>query len=412
MVPSSVSGSVAAPASKSHLQRAIAIAALAEGESQIVGYESSADVNAAVHVASSLGAKVVVSGAVLSITGAKKLAPSAVLHCGEAGLCARMFSPIASLSDEKMTLSGEGSLLSRPFGMVQEALSQLGKSVTLTNGSLPMELHGKMRAGDVTIDGSESSQLLTGLLIALPLLTEDSVIHVRNLKSKPYVEMTLDMLAAFGITVQNDGFKKFLVRGNQRPKATEIHVEGDWSGAAFLLVAGAVGGDVTVTGLNPSSAQADRAILDVLADVGAEVSVSANQVTVKQRHLHPFSFDATDCPDLFPPLAALAASCEGVSTIIGTERLAHKESDRASTISEVLQQLGIRVELSDNAMRIWGGTVYGGEVSSHNDHRIAMMATVLGCSATGPVIIHDAEAVNKSYPKFFHDMASLTDDRR
>lgn len=406
--PSVLKGTVVAPPSKSYLQRAIAIAALAEGESRISGYAPSADVDAAISVVRGLGAEVRFQGSDIIISKGKLLSESATVHCGESGLAARMFSAIAALSNKKIIVTGEGSLLKRPFGMVQDALGQCGKSVLLADGKLPMEISGTMRPSEICIDGSDSSQLLTGLLIALPMLDGQSIVHVENLRSRPYVQMTIDTLAQFGIHIINDGFKRFVIERNQRPSPTELTAEGDWSGAAFLLVGGALAGEVTVTGLNTASSQADRAIVDVLRNAGADVNVQHENITIKKGQLKAFTFDATDCPDLFPPLAALAANAEGVSTIIGTNRLRHKESDRAVTISSVLREMGIDVSLEENAMRIRGGRAKGGIVSSHNDHRIAMMAAVMGFNATAAVHIEDAQAVYKSYPEFFRDMASLT----
>lgn len=406
--PSVFKGTVAAPPSKSHLQRAIAIASLCDGESLIKGYAPSADVDAAISAVRSLGADVTIHGSTLRISRGRMLQQTATVHCGESGLAARMMAAIAALSEEEITVTGEGSLLKRPFGMVHDALSQLGKKVELDNGLLPMELSGTLRPAEIRIDGSESSQLLTGLLIALPHLHGDSVIHVSNLKSRPYVQMTIDTLQQFGIVIHNHDFIRFDIAGNQVPRAHELLTEGDWSGAAFLLVAAAVAGRATVTGLNPTSAQADRAVLDALQAVGADVKIQADSITVSRAQLQPFRFDASDCPDLFPPLAALAANCPGTSTILGISRLRGKESDRAQTISAVLRAAGIHVQSEDDAMHITGGKINGCPVSSFNDHRIAMMSTVLALNADGAVTISEAEAVNKSYPAFFRDMASLT----
>lgn len=408
--PSSLHGQVTAPASKSYLQRAIAIASLCEKECLIRGYSPSADVDAALNISRALGSTVIISGDVISISngGIPRLATMLTLDCGEAGLSARMFSAIAALSPNPITIIGRGSLLERPFTLVNEALSQLGKTVTLTNGLLPMKLSGIMRPGSITIDGSQSSQLLTGLLIALPLLDGNSIILVRNLRSAPYIQMTLDILLHFGIIIEHERFNWFVIQGNQRPQATLYATEGDWSAAAFLLVGGAIAGNVTVNGLNPLSAQADRAIIDVLNDAGALIFWGEDMVTVSSAPLRSFHFDATHCPDLFPPLAALAACCVDTSTITGIHRLRHKESDRATTICTILQQLGIHVQLEDDVMHITGGKAKAASVASFNDHRIAMMAAMLGCVADGPIAITESEAVNKSYPTFFRDLASLS----
>jgi 3-phosphoshikimate 1-carboxyvinyltransferase len=219
--------------------------------------------------------------------------------------------------------------------------------------------------------------------------------------------MTLDILAHFGIVITHSDFERFEIEGNQRPLATVYRVEGDWSAAAFLLVGGAISGSVSVSGLNPFSSQADKAILDVLVLAGANIAWKNDEVTSSKNLLRAFDFDATHCPDLFPPLAALAACCEGSSTLYGTHRLRHKESDRASTISTTLQQMGIEAVLENDAMHITGSPVHAAALSSFNDHRIAMMAAILGCVADGPISITESKAVNKSYPNFFHDIASL-----
>ena len=405
--PTALHGKVVAPASKSYLQRAIAIASLCENECRIQGYASSADVDAACSIAKAIGASLSISNTTITISKGNQPNESIILRCGESGLSARMLSAIAALHENKITVTGEGSLNDRPFALVQHALVQLGKKVDLNNGKLPMTLQGRMHSGEITIDGSESSQLLTGLLIALPLLDGKSIIHVHHLRSIPYIQMTLDILAHFGIVITHRDFERFEIEGNQRPLATVYRVEGDWSAAAFLLVAGAISGSVSVSGLNPFSSQADKAILDVLVVAGANIAWKNDEVTSSKNLLRAFDFDATHCPDLFPPLAALAACCEGSSTLYGTHRLRHKESDRASTISTTLQRMGIEVALENDAMHITGGPIRAAALSSFNDHRIAMMAAILGCVADGPISITESKAVNKSYPNFFHDIASL-----
>jgi 3-phosphoshikimate 1-carboxyvinyltransferase len=405
--PAVLHGRVVAPASKSYLQRAIAIASLCEDECHIHGYTPSADVDAALAIVRKLGASVSISDTTIAISKGEITKNELILSCGESGLSARMFSAIAATHKNKITVTGEGSLNDRPFSLVQHALVQLGKKVDLNNGKLPMTLQGRMHSGEITIDGSESSQLLTGLLIALPMLHGNSIVHVHHLRSVPYIQMTLDILSHYGISINHTDFQRFEIEGNQYPKAPEYIVEGDWSAASFLLVGGAIAGRVTVSGLNPNSAQADRAILEALQLAGANIAWKNDEVTSSKNLLRAFDFDATHCPDLFPPLAALAACCDGTSTILGTNRLHHKESDRATTISATLQQLAIEVRLEGDAMCITGGPVRAAALSSFNDHRIAMMAAILGCVADGPISITESKAVNKSYPNFFHDIASL-----
>ena len=272
---------------------------------------------------------------------------------------------------------------------------------------LPLKLSGRLSAGRAFIDGSAGSQLLTGLLMALPLADGESRLDVASLTSKPYIGLTLGLLAEFGITVENDSFRTFIIPGNQSYRAHEYTVEGDWSGAAFLLVAGATAGRVTVDGLNSHSMQADRAILNALDEAGAALVTGPCGITSSLSALRAFTFDATDSPDLFPPLAALAARCEGTSRITGVGRLRHKESDRAEAIAGVLEAMKISVHISGDEMLITGGSVQGAVVSSHNDHRIAMMAAVMAAGATGQVTVTGAEAVAKSYPGFYNDMSRL-----
>ena len=293
--------------------------------------------------------------------------------------------------------------------MMEKPLRTLGAKVTSEGGYLPIRIEGPLHGGAVSVDGSLSSQFITGLLMALPLAERDTTLTVHNLKSRPYIDMTLSLLGTFGIDVKHNEYRQFFIEGRQRYAPARYNVEGDWSGASCLLVAGATTGEVTVRNLNPVSLQADMAIVDALTRAGAQITTTTDSVTVRRSTLHAFEFDATHCPDLFPALAALAASCQGVSTLRGTRRLAHKESDRARTIADVLENMGISVDLSaPDVMRVTGGEIRSAEVSSHNDHRIAMAAAVaaLRCER-GSVTIRGAEAVAKSYPEFWDDLSGL-----
>ncbi len=401
--PSVVDGVVAAPPSKSVAQRAIALAALAGGESVIHDAGASDDVLAATGIINALGADVSRKGHALYITGGR-LNPQQVLRCGESGLCLRMFAGIAAALDGEMTLTGRGSLLKRPLDDVVETLSALGVSCRSNKGFAPLTIKGSMRGGRHNIDASHSSQLLSGLLMAAPLLNTDTSLVVEKLVSKPYVELTIDVMQAFGVQVQNDGFKKFAITAGQRYVPAVFHVEGDWSGAAFMLVAGAVAGAVTVRHLNSKSRQADKKIMDVLDAVGARCRHSGDSYRVGRHQLRAFDFDATDCPDLFPPLVALAANCTGESRIKGVGRLHGKESNRAKSLSNTFSKLGIQIRTEEDTMTVRGGKISGGTVSAHGDHRIAMAAAIAALTADGPVHITGAEAVNKSYPGFFDDL--------
>lgn len=272
-----------------------------------------------------------------------------------------------------------------------------------------------MAGGEVEIDGGVSSQFLTGLLISLPLAERDTTVRVRRLRSIPYVDMTIDVMRRFGVEVDHRDYDEFYIPGNQQYKPTKMRIEGDWSAASCMLVAGATAGSVTVQNLNPVSLQADVAIIEALSRAGAHIDQTTDSVTVTRRKLRAFEFDATDCPDLFPALAALAAACEGSSTIVGTSRLTHKESNRARSIASEFGKLGIDVDLStDDVMRIRGGFTNGGadilevvEVDSMGDHRMAMSLAVTALRASHPVKILGAECVSKSYSDFWNDYEQL-----
>ena len=405
--PSYLKGKVEAPASKSLTQRAIAAGLLAHGTTVIHNPSFCNDSLAAIRIAEALDAVVATGSKGITIESGPLTASPVTLHCGESGLALRMFSPVAALLTDHVSLTGEGSLMKRPVKMIGDALSQLGVKVMTSNGFLPVTLNGRLKGGRAVIDGSTGSQLLTGLLMALPLADGNSEIEVMGLKSRPYINLTLEMLSGFGITVENRDFSHFSIPGNQSYRAREYNVEGDWSGAAFLLVAGALAGEVSVRNLSSRSLQADRAIMKALSDAGCHLTETAEEVRTEKSDLRAFSFDATDSPDLFPPLAALAAGCRGISRIKGISRLVHKESDRAGTITAVLGALGIRTAIEGDEILISGGRAEGATVSSHNDHRIAMMAAVMATVATGGVTIRDAEAVAKSYPGFFDDLSLI-----
>lgn len=406
--PAHYHGTLQAPASKSYLQRAIALACLAEGVSIIQGYTPSKDVDAAIRIIREMGARVLIEANQLTIEGVGLPTKKMVLNCGESGLSTRMFSPIAALSNQEVVITGEGSLLNRPMHMIEDALTKLGKHVQTTNGKLPITFKRDLKSGKIIVDGSESSQLITGLLIALPLLKTDSELHVMNPTSIPYIQMTLDILADFGIHVSHENYSIYRMAARQKVNPANYRAEGDWSGAAFHLVAAAITGEVTLLNLNLKSSQADREIITALESCGAKLEEVENGISVCKNQLNAFQFDATHCPDLFPPLAALAACCKGVSEVKGVFRLKNKESDRGISIQSEFKKLGIDVEITNDVMLIHGGKVTGGIVHSHNDHRMAMALAVLGLVSENVVEIDGAEAVAKSYPAFFEDFELLT----
>lgn len=406
----SVNGIITPPSSKSYAQRAIALALLAEGRTVLRNIEFCKDTHSALKCIEALGAKVeFLDYSTIAINGG--LNPrSDTLHVGESGLATRLFTPIASLNRTPITIQGEGTLLYRPMTMMVEPLRQLGVNVRDGGGYLPIEVQGPIHGGEIWVDGSISSQFITGLLLALPLAEEDTTLHVDSPVSTPYIDMTIDTAHRFGIEImQNEGdYSQFFIEGSQKYTPTDLSIEGDWSGASTMLVAGAIAGEVTVKNISTLSKQADTAICRALERAGAGLIIEQNSITVSKRDLRAFEFDATNSPDLFPALAALAAAAEGESVIIGTDRLRHKESDRAETIRQEYEKLGIEVDISeDNIMKIRGGEIHPAETFSHNDHRIAMSLAVSALRCKGKVKIQNAECVEKSYPTFFEDLESI-----
>ncbi|MDP1845076.1 MAG: 3-phosphoshikimate 1-carboxyvinyltransferase [Sediminibacterium sp.] len=414
--PSTIRGTIHAAASKSSMQRACAAALLFKGRTEIINPGKSNDDLAAIEVIQNLGATIEMNVAtgnlIVDSNGVHPIANE--MNCGESGLGIRMFTPLAALSNLPLTINGTGSLLSRPMHFFDEVFPQLGIAIESNEGKLPLQIQGPIKPVDIEIDGSLSSQFLTGLLMAYGAAGADGVcISVKDLKSKPYIDLTLQIMEFFGWKVLNENYERF--KFSQQPKhvfkeAITYQVEGDWSGAAFLLVAGAIAGKIIVEGLDVFSTQADKAILQALIDSGAAISIQEKQIEVGPLPLKAFHFNATDCPDLFPPLVALAAYCEGTTVIEGVGRLAHKESNRGLTLQEEFKKMGVEIILQDDLMLVKGvngGSVNAAKVHSRHDHRIAMACAVAALKASGNIEIEAADAINKSYPNFYMHLAQL-----
>jgi 3-phosphoshikimate 1-carboxyvinyltransferase len=414
--PSKVNGIITAPASKSAMQRACAAALLRGGKTVLQNPGISNDDNAALDIITQLGALVTKEGQTIVIESNGVNPVNDTIDCGESGLSARMFTSIAALSQTPIQVTGSGSLRKRPFSFFTETLPQLGVECRSQDGLLPLHIKGPLVPQIITVDGSLSSQFLTGLLFAFAAAkASDVTITVNNLNSKPYIDLTLQVMNDFGMPVpQNNDYQSFYfpTQDNKAPKGETFTytVEGDWSGGAFLLVAGAVAGDLVVKGLDLFSTQADKAILQALMQSAATISIEETQIHVRKSRLKPFHFNATDCPDLFPPLVALAAYCDGTSVIEGVHRLTHKESNRALTLQEEFGKMGVTITFQDDLMLIKGGEgISGAQVHSRHDHRIAMACAVAALGAEGEVIIEEAEAVNKSYPQFWEHLQTFSE---
>jgi 3-phosphoshikimate 1-carboxyvinyltransferase len=412
--PSSLHGSITAAASKSSMQRACAAALLCHTDCILYNPGHSNDDLAALGVIKSLGAQVEAweDGSLhISSRGVRPVTDT--IHCGESGLGVRMFTPIAALSERPLTLTGEGSLTRRPMDFFDQVLPALGVEVHSQQGRLPLRLKGPLRPMNITVDGSLSSQFLTGLLMAFSASgAKDVTIRAVHLKSLPYIDLTLKIMQDFGMLVPvNRSYQEFHFTGEpEKTPGSPISytVEGDWSGASFLLVAGAIAGELELMGLELDSTQADRKMLEALALAKAPMVLDRDKIRIGPGHLDAFEFDATDCPDLFPPLAALAAYCYGTTVIKGTSRLTHKESNRALTLQEEFGKMQIEINLEGDHMYIKGGSaVKGAAVHSRHDHRIAMACAVAALRADGETCIASADAVDKSYPDFFAHLQAL-----
>jgi len=446
------------PVSKSFAQRAIIAAALAEGTSHLRGYTPCGDNEAALQVARNLGAEVTLDGTELTIKGISASLGSLsglknpdgsiaedeegrpMLHVGESGLLTRMMIPVmAQLSKETVAFTGEKTLLGRPLTGALEIMEAFDASISSSGAQsdapvrVPLTVKGPLKAGKTEISGKHGSQLISGLLMALPFNEKNTTLVVHDPKSIPYMFITLEVLKKFGVKTGNEmlGGRDFLesdgdwslctdmvfkVRGGQQYKAADVDLEGDWSAAANFLVAGALFGRVEVEGLDTTSLQADLSIMDILMDAGASLSQldgDRGMISVQRAPLKAFRVDASNCPDLFPITAVLAAFCQGTSRLGGVGRLANKESDRAKAISEMLAQMGVKTTIEGDEMVIEGHSLSqrllngnllkGGAYTSHHDHRMVMALKVAAIGADGPVIIDDEECVAKSFPQF-HEM--------
>lgn len=394
---------VLAPPSKSASHRAMICAALAEGTTTLTNFAYSNDMLATLHCIEALGASCVRGADTLTITGIGKPNPDAVLHCGESGSTLRFFIPIAAALGCSASFTGEGKLPTRPITALVDAMTPHGVQFDYHN-TMPFSISGKLTGGDIHIAGDISSQYVTGLLFAAPLLEQDTRIHLTtNLTSRSYVDMTVMMMRDFGISITEtaDGW---LVPAGQKYLAKDTYpVECDYSNAAFCLTAGAIGpSPVNVTGLRPQSTQGDRAILELLSRFGASISVKEDgTVTVAPRPLCAISIDAEDIPDLVPILCVAACCAKGTTRIAHVGRLRYKESDRLAAMADCITRLGGAVRVEEDEIFITGSPLHGGRVSGYNDHRIVMAMAVAALAADAPVDIEGYTAVNKSYPNFF-----------
>lgn len=399
------------------MQRLIAGALLANGTSILHNISQSDDCTAALHLAAQLGAEIELGESSVRIRGTagKPLPRGTEIQAGESGLAARLFTPIAGLHQGPLDVFSEKSLQRRPMAVFESVFEQLGGEAKAHNGAFPLKISKGIDGGMVHFDGSLSSQFVTGLLFALPAAKLDSLIRVDAPTSRPYIQLSLEILADFGIQLNAaEDFTKFSCAGNQTFRPIETVVDGDWSGAAALAVAGMLCAEtsIQISGLENQYSQADEAIRGALLFAGGALSGTEDGIQVAQRPVRPFSLDLTDSPDLFPVLAALAAFGKKPSSMQGIHRLVHKESNRAAAIQTEWKKLGINVELDavDDTMKVFPRATHfapSSPVSSQGDHRIGMALTLIGLAGDVPIDIEGIESVAKSYPEFFDDLETL-----
>lgn len=406
ILPFEYQGSIMANPSKSYLQRAIICAALSKEKTHFSIDNPSDDVAAALRLLPALGASF--QNGIITLSSSANRLDELVLFCGESGLLLRLMATIGLGFAKRLILQGEGTLLKRSMVSLEDQLRAIGLQVESNNGFLPLVIKGEITNNSLLVNASDSSQFLSGLLIALSQRPFDSVVNVSAISSKPYIDLTLDVLKDFDVSVRHENYNTFYVNGNQMMSPQKNNMEGDWSGAANHLVGAAISGEITISGLSNVSSQADRSILNALVDFGAMVEVHEHEIKVKQNERRPFVFDATHCPDLFPPLAILACAAVGTSEIIGLHRLENKESNRQLSIVKMLNVLGVNHRIVSDSIFIEGrGKVHGGTIATYNDHRISMAGAIAACISTSEIIIDNVDCVAKSYPSFFNDLEML-----
>lgn len=404
--PRPLGGKIAAIASKSQAHRLLICAALADQATGLSCAELSKDIEATAACLTALCADISYQNAGYLVVPREKAAVCRC-NCGESGSTLRFLLPVAAALGVETTFVLHGRLPERPLTPLWEELEAHGCTLSRPTADT-VRCAGRLTGGTYRMAGNVSSQFISGLLFALPLTGEESNIMLTSpLESADYVRMTLAALRTFGIAVGENERGWHIPAGQRYRSCGSARVEGDWSNAAFWLTAGAISGEMTVTGLTPDSPQGDRRIAGLLARFGAEVAWRDNAVTVRPRRLRGIDIDARDIPDLVPPLALAAACADGTTRIYGAERLRIKESDRLQSVAGALNALGAAVEILPDGLLIRGGTLTGGTVDSQNDHRIAMLAAIASAVCSAPVTLHGAEAVQKSYPRFWADFEKL-----
>lgn len=409
--PSTLNGIINAPPSKSYAHRALIIAGLCNGSSLITNISLSVDILATIDCLKKLGASIEINeNNSVYVKGPINLEnkDNIVLDCKESASTMRFLIPIASTFDKNIKFTGEKSLLNRTMRPILECLTEHNCEFKYFKDNSFM-IKGPITPGEYSINSSTSSQFLTGLMLALPLLKSKSNIYVKdNLVSSSYVDITIDILKYFGIDIYKKNNHFFCIYGNQEYIPSDYSIEGDFSQSSFFLTAGALNSNIAITGLNPNSKQGDKKIVDILKKVGANIFFKEKILYCCPMSLRPFDFDATNNPDLVPILCVLAYFCSGKSTISNIERLKSKESDRLSAIENFFEAIGGCIQIKDDKIIIMNiENKIKHKIKTFNDHRIAMSISIFGLLAKDPIIIDNHECVKKSYPNFFDEYKKI-----
>ena len=414
--PTKLKGTVVAPSSKSMGHREIICAGLAAGTSIIDNISMSKDIEAtmrclkAINVAVDEIPSMIEGRKALQISGTgHPMAAADSVDCGESGSTLRFFLPLGANLNCPLTFTGHGKLVSRPLQAYYDIFDEKFIQYFNDNGCLPVTVNGHLTPGTYKLPGDVSSQFVSGLLFALPLLNGDSIIEITSpLESSAYVDMTINCLAKFGVQIENERglHRRYLVKGKQHYQAQDSQVEGDWSQAAFWTVGGSLGDGITCQGVNVNSLQGDQAVVDIMERMGAVIKQDANSVTVNGGATKATVIDAANCPDIIPVLTVLAAVSEGTTKIINAGRLRIKECDRLAAMTSELNKMGAQITEEPEGLTIVGkpqGLVGGVQVDAWNDHRIAMSLAIAAQKCAAPIILTGAESVAKSYPTFWED---------
>ena len=413
--PSKLKGEVKIPPSKSMAHRAIICAALSDGLCIIENIDYSDDIIATIDAMNSLGAKIVKHKDYIEVIGAygsdEKPQETRIIDCNESGSTLRFLVPISLLFKGSSKFIGRGNLGKRPLTTYYNIFERQGIEYSYEEGNLNLVINGELNPGTFEVEGNVSSQFITGLLFTLPLLKEDSkIIITTEMESKGYIDLTLKAMSDFGVEIINNNYREFIIKGNQKYKARNYRVEGDYSQAAFFLCADSLGNDVLCKDLDLNSLQGDKEVIDILERMN--VVFNANDIGVKgttNGELASTVIDGSQCPDIIPVLTSVAALTKGTTEIINAGRLRIKECDRLAAVTSELNKLGAKIIEKEDGLVVTGvEKLQGGvEVWSHKDHRIAMTLAIASTRCEEPIVIKDYECIAKSYPNFFEDFKAL-----